>query len=204
MNTIYKYIALIAIIGLLFLGGIILFKQYKKYKNLYYISQQNVEAYQIENSDSNNKLRQYQLTIDELRCSNDSIDKKLLKVVDELKIKDKRIEALQYQQSEISKVDTIIFKDTLFQEGIKIDTAIIDPWYSLELSLKYPSEIKVSPTFKNEQYVIINTKKEYNNKRSKIFFIRWFQKKHLVTEVNIEEKSPYVTNKKSKFVKVIK
>ena len=204
MNTIYKYIALIAIIGFLFLGEIILFKQYKKYKNLYYISQQNVEAYQIENSDANNKLRQYQLTIDELRCSNDSIDKKMLKVVDELKIKDKKIEALQYQQSEISKVDTIIFKDTLFQEGIKIDTAIIDPWYSLELSLKYPSEIKVSPTFKNEQYVIINTKKEYNNKRSKIFFIRWFQKKHLVTEVNIEEKSPYVTNKKSKFVKVIK
>jgi hypothetical protein len=53
-------------------------------------------------------------------------------------------------------------------------------------------------------YVVINNKKEYNKKPSKIFFIRWFQKKHLVTEVNVEERNPYIKSKENKFIKINK
>jgi hypothetical protein len=94
--------------------------------------------------------------------------------------------------------------DTIFVPETHLDTLLKDQWYSLRLQLDYPATIVASPSFTSEQFVVINTKKEYNNPPSKIFFIRWFQKKHQVVEVNIEEKSPYITNKKSKFIKILK
>ena len=92
----------------------------------------------------------------------------------------------------------------MFVKDVAIDTIIGDNWYNLNLKLKYPSTIMVSPTFVSEQYVIINNAKVYNKKPSKIFFIRWFQKKHNIVEVNIKEKNPYIKNKESKFIKVLK
>ena len=102
------------------------------------------------------------------------------------------------------KTDTIQMPDTIFVPEAHVDTLIGDKWYNLRLRLDYPSTIVASPTFNSEQYVVINSKKEYNKKPSKIFFIRWFQKKHTVVEVNVEEKSPYITNKENKFIKILK
>lgn len=179
-------------------------KELKKYKGLYDKERQNVEAYQLENSGLEGEIRQYQMSIDDLKQSKDSVDRKLVEVLKELKIKGKSIESLQYQSNIITKTDTLIMKDTIFTEKTHIDTLIGDKWYSLALTLDYPSKIVTSPTFNSEQYVIINTKKVFNNKPSKIFFIRWFQKKHTVVEVNTMEKNPYITNKESKFIKIIK
>ena len=174
----------------------------EKYKALYEKELQNVDAYKADNSELSNKTLQYQMTIDDLLSSKDSTDKKIAEVVSELKIKEKNIEYLQYQLKQIQKKDTIVFKDTIFSKDINIDTIIGDSWYNLQLQLTYPSSIVTTPSFKSEQYTIINTKKEYNKTPSKIFFIRWFQKKHWVTEVNLEEKNPYIENKKSKFIKI--
>lgn len=175
-----------------------------KYKNLYNRELQNVEAYQAANSGLKGNIRQYQMTMDDLRASRDSLDRKLVKVVKSLKIKDKKIEYLQYQTKTIHKTDTIQMSDTIFVPQAHVDTLIGDKWYSLRLRLDYPSTIVASPTFNSEQYVVIHTKREYNKKPSKLFFIRWFQKKHLVTEVNVEEKSPYITNKETRFIKIVK
>ena len=144
------------------------------------------------------------MTMDDLRASKDSLDRKLVEVVESLKIKDKKIEYLQYQAQTIHKTDTIQMSDTIFVPEAHVDTLIGDKWYSLRLKLDYPSTIIASPKFNSEQYVVINTRKEYSKKPSKLFFIRWFQKKYTVVEVNVEEKSPYIMNKENKFIKILK
>ena len=199
----YGYIIAVSVV--LFASGLFLHqrKLIRDYKNLYNKELQNVEAYRINNSSLKDDVRQYQMTIDDLKSSNDSIDKKLVEMAEELKIKSNKIQYMQYQTKTIYKTDTLQLKDTLFLYEAHLDTLIGDKWYSLRLKLDYPSTVVASPVFNSEQYVIINTEKEYNKKPSKWFFIRWFQKKHWVTKVNIRENSPYVTSKEKKFIKII-
>ena len=200
----YVYTVLVGIIILIGAAFIYQRKEINKYKNLYNKELQNVEAYKASNSGLEDNIIQYQMTIDDLRASKDSIDKKLTEVIDELKVKDKKVQYLQYQTKTIQKVDTIQTLDTIFVPQAHIDTTIVDKWNRLNLKLNYPSTIIASPTFNSEQYVVINTKREYNRTPSKLFFVRWFQKKHTVTEVNVEEKNPYITNKENKFIKITK
>lgn len=199
----YGYIIAVSVV--LFASGLFLHqrKLIRDYKNLYNKELQNVEAYRIDNSGLKDDVRQYQMTIDDLKSSNDSIDKKLVEMTEELKIKSNKIQYMQYQTKTIYKTDTLQLKDTLFLPEAHLDTLIGDKWYSLRLKLDYPSTVVASPVFNSEQYVIINTEKEYNKKPSKWFFIRWFQKKHWVTKVNVRENSPYVTSKEKKFIKII-
>lgn len=200
----YLYAILLGII-LLFAGAYSYQRsELKKYKGLYDKELQNVEAYRLSNSGLENNIRQYQMTMDDLRASKDSIDRKLTEVIDELKIKDKKIEYLQYQTKTIHKTDTIQVPDTIFVPEAHVDTLLGDKWYNLRLQLDYPSTIVASPTFNSEQYVVINTKKEYNKKPSKLFFVRWFQKKHWVTEVDVIERNPYIDTKQQKYIKVVK
>lgn len=200
----YLYLALISIV--LFIGVFIAYQRAElaKYKELYSKELQNVEAYRASNSGLEKDIREYAMSIDDLRASKDSLDRKLANTIDQLKIKDKNIEYLQYQVKTIQKTDTIALIDTIFVPETNLDTLLKDKWYSLRLQLNYPSTIVASPSFTSEQHVVINTKKEYNKTPSKIFFIRWFQKKHTVVEVNVEEKSPYITNKENKFIKILK
>lgn len=200
----YLYIILFSVV--LTIVGLLQYQrsEIQKYKELYNKELQNVEAYRVSNSGLEGEIREYKMTMDDLRSSKDSIDKKLAKMVDELKIKDKRIEYLQYQTSQASKTDTVKLSDTIFVNNLKVDTLMGDQWYRLRLQLSYPSTVVITPTFNSEKYVIINTKKEYNKTPSKIFFIRWFQKKYTVIEVNVEEKSPYIVNKENKFIKILK
>lgn len=199
----YLYCGLILVIVLLLLSGFITFKSYKKYKELYNRQTANVEAYAQEYSTVENQNKQFRMTIDELRASNDSINRKLVSTIEQLKIKDKNVQYLQYQTQKIIKTDTITVKDTIFRDTVFVlDTTLCDDWYSLDLSLQYPSTIITTPSFRSEKYVVISTKKEYNKQPSKVFFIRWFQRKHKVTCVDIEEKSPYIINTNSRFIKV--
>lgn len=203
MNKIYLFIG--AVIIFLIIALTRAHKEIRTYQDLYNRELQNVEAYSAKYSNLENTNRQFQYTIDELRASKDSINIKLLKAVDQLKIKDKNIKELQYQEASITATDTVIFKDTIFVEKkVPIDTVIQDEWYKLNLSLKYPSTIAVTPSFRSEKYVIINTRKEYNGKPSKCFFIRWFQKKHTVVSVDIIENSPYIENKEQRYINIVK
>lgn len=180
----------------------------EKYKELYDRELTNVRAYENENAGLNGEIRQYKRTMDDMRMSADSINQKLLDEIDRLKIKDKNVQYLQYTTEVIHKTDTIKIKgDTIFQEKLvtnPIDTVIGDQWYNLDLKLRYPSTIVASPTFNSEKYVIIHSKKEYIKPPSKIFFIRWFQKKHRVTTVDIIEKNPYIQSKENRFIEITK
>jgi hypothetical protein len=195
-----KWFSVFAICGIIF----ILAFNMKSYKKKYETERNNVEAYRQENSIEKNKALEYALTIESLRHSNDSIDMEIIKLKDSLKIKDKKIKYVQYQLKEITKTDSIYFHDTIFVEDVCIDTLLHDDWYSLNVKLEYPSNIIITPEFKSEQYTFIHERKEYDKTPSKVFFIRWFQKKHKVVEVVLEEQNPYIKNKQVKFIKVLK
>ena len=178
-----KYIRAIALIGIM-LVAFYAYNEHKKavkYQAEYIRMTDNVKAYELNNSILQDKNKLFKLTIDELLQSNDSINKKLLDTANKLKIKEKNIEAMQYHSTVITKTDTIVVNDTIFKDNtIDIDTVIGDRWYALNLGLKYPSTIVATPSFVSEKYIIVHKKKEYNKPPSKIFFIRWFQKKHWV------------------------
>lgn len=200
----YIYIVLAVLaVGLITWLSIIIY-QNKKYKNLYYRELQNVEAYRLDNSNLKGYCKQYQMTIDELYASQDSLDQRLLSVMEELKIKAKKVQELQYQLTQATRTDTIKIKDTIFIEDTHVDTVFGDEWYKMHLQLDYPSTIITTPTFNSEQYVYIYTKKEYVKGKSKCFFVNWFRKKYTSVEVKVEEKSPYINVARQKFIKIDK
>ena len=198
------YIGIISIIvGLIFTISI----QSSNIRNLkkeLAISTANEKALFEDNSSLQNKKRTLQLTVDQLNHINDSIIMKMNETRKELKVKDKYIQSLEYQLSEASKTDTIIFRDTLFRESnFQLDTTMRDKWYSLNLQLKYPSTIIASPKFISERYVVQSFRKEPIKIAKKCWIWRVFQRKHIVLETEVVEKSPYIINKKEKYVKII-
>ena len=165
----------------------------------------NVKSYDnLFNGSKNNDIA-FLLTIDQLKYSNDSIFQELNEVRRELKIKDSKLKSLQYISSNFTKSDTIILKDTVFKdERIDIDTLLSDEWYSINVGLRYPSSITVTPKFKSEKAVIVSAKKETVNPPKRFFVFRWFQKKHLVLHGNVIEKNPYIEDQDNRYVEIIK
>ena len=151
----------------------------------------------------NSYNKELQLNIEQLKYSNNITLDKLNKVRKELNIKDKELQKLQYQLSISNKTDTVVYRDTIFKEDIKLDTLIKDDWYSLNLDLEYPSTIIVNPKFKSEKYVVTSLKKEIKGTPKKCWLGRIFQKKHNVIRVEVVEKSPYIETKEQVFINII-
>lgn len=151
----------------------------------------------------NSYNKELQLNIEQLKYSNNITLDKLNKVRKELNVKDKELQKLQYQLSISNKTDTVVYRDTIFKEGIKLDTLIKDDWYSLNLDLEYPSTIIVNPKFKSEKYVVTSLKKEIKGTPKKCWLGRIFQKKHNVVRVEVVEKSPYIETKEQVFINII-
>ena len=151
----------------------------------------------------NSYNKELQLNIEQLKYSNNITLDKLNKVRKELNIKDKELQELQYQLSISNKTDTVVYRDTIFKEDIKLDTLIKDDWYSLNLDLEYPSTIIVNPKFKSEKYVVTSLKKEIKGTPKKCWLGRIFQKKHNVIRVEVVEKSPYIETKEQVFINII-
>lgn len=177
---------------------------YKSVYNSYIISTNNNKAYErLIDSVKDNNI-QFQFTIKELENTNDSIFAEMNKVREELKIKDKNLKQIEYINTVTKITDSIVIRDTIFRQDFKLDTCISDDWHKTNLLLEYPSNIKVSSSFKNETYITTSYKKETIKPASKIFFIRWFQKKIKTVEVNVIQKNPYTENVEQRFIEVIK
>jgi hypothetical protein len=187
---------------MLLLGLIYCLNKSLEYKDLYNKELQNVEAYRAANSGLEGEILEYKMSINELYASKDSLDKKLLSAMQELKISEKEIQSLQYQLNNISKTDTIKVSDTIFIPNVNIDTLIGDYWYNIRLQLQYPSTVITTPTFNSEQYIYIYNEKKYVGGKSKCFFINWFKKTYISTEVKVEEKNPNIKLLNQKFIKV--
>lgn len=207
MKTLKRYACFIGVI-LLVITMIALyftFKSKKETEKRWKEAVANVKSYDNLFNNSKDKSTAFQLTIAQLKYSNDSIFQELNKVRKELKIKDSKLKSLQYISSSFTKSDTIILKDTVFKdERIDIDTLLSDEWYSINVGLRYPSSITVTPKFKSEKTVIVSTKKETVNPPKRIFLFRWFQKKHIVLHVNVIERNPYIENQDNRYVEIVK
>ena len=164
----------------------------------------NIKAYELENSALRDDTIEFKYTIEQLNYSKDSLNQKINKLRKDLKIKDKDIQKLQYMLSENQKKDSIVFiHDTLFRENIKVDTTLNDNWSKLHLQLEYPNTVLAEYSFKNESLVTTYIKKETVNPPHKCAFIRWFQKKHKVIHVEINEQNPYCEIKEQRFINII-
>ena len=198
----YIYLAIVAIICILSLCLVSQCTNTNKYKALYEKELQNVEAYQVANSGLEGEIRQQKMTISELNSSLDSIDRKLVSTMQQLKISGNKVKEMQYQLGQANKIDTIIIPDTVFVTNTDIDTTVGDYWYNIRLQLKYPSTVITEPIFHSEQYIYIINEKKYVGGKSKCFFINWFKKKYIATEVKIEEKNPYINVINQKFIRI--
>lgn len=173
----------------------------KKWKE----AMENVKAYSERYSASESSNRAFKLTIDQLKCSNDSIFRELDNERKELKIKDSNLQSLHYVSSGFAKADTIVLKDTLFKSPlVAVDTLLSDEWYSIQVGLEYPSTIAVKPMFRSIKHIVVSTRKETVNPPKKFFLLRWFQKKHTVVNVDVVEKNPYVQGQSNRYVEIVR
>ena len=164
----------------------------------------NIKAYELENSALRDDTIEFKYTIEQLNYSKDSLNQRINKLRKDLKIKDKDIQKLQDMLSENQKKDSIVFvHDTIFRENIKVDTTLNDNWSKLHLQLEYPNTVLAEYSFKNESLVTTYIKRETVNPPHKCAFIRWFQKKHKVIHVEINEQNPYCEIKEQRFINII-
>ena len=153
---------------------------------------------------ANAKNYELKLTKEQLEYSQDSVIQKLNEVRKELKIKQKNIERLEYIYENTVRRDSIFLTDTIFKDNVSIDTTLADEWRTLNLKLSYPNKIDVRTEFRNELSVVVSSEKQTINPPSKIFFIRWFQRKHRMVKIDVVDSNPYASVKEQRFVEIVK
>lgn len=200
----YLNIGIILLIVSLGVSTYILYNNTKELKQKLSISISNEKAFLERNSELQEESRVFQLTVQQLEFSKDSLLQKVNNLRKSLDIKDKNLKRLEYLLSEASKTDTLILRDTIFKDpNLDLDTLVKDEWYSLKLGLKFPSTIIVNPSFKISTGIFTSIKKETINPPKKFFLARWFQKKHKVLEVKVVEENPYVERKEQLFIEIL-
>lgn len=204
-KTVLIVLSYIVLIGALFIS----IKDNRNIEEKWKRAEANVKSYDKLLGSSKDKNAAYQLTIDQLSYANDSILKELDDTRKKLKVKDKNLKSVQYISSGFSRTDTITLNDTILKETVreqpvKIDTIVGDEWFSMRLSMSYPSTFIVTPVVKSEKNIIVHTKRETVNPPKKWWLLRLFQKKHTVLNIDVLEKNPYVTNQESRYVEIVK
>lgn len=165
----------------------------------------NNAAYQLRIENQQEKIIQFELTVDYLRQCNDSVSVKLVEAIDKLEIAEKKLKQMNYMKSQFKKTDTLFVHDTIFNDpSFSIDTTVGDRWVQTRLEMSYPSTIVVTPTVISEKEVLIYNSREIVGTPSKWFFIRWFQKKHTVTRVEVNEENPHIVSQENVFIKTSK
>ena len=198
-----KYLIIVIIVLLAVIGAG--YEQVKYANERWKTAEANVKAYAAIASDAKNRSVALQLTIDQLGYLKDSVLQELDRTRKELGVRDRNLKALQSVSSSFSRRDTITLRDTLFREpSLAVDTLLGDRWYQLQMSLRYPSVVAVRPCFRSEKHIVVSSRRETVNPPSRIFFIKWFQKRHTVIHVDVVEQNPYCSDESSRYVEIIK
>lgn len=177
---------------------------YCKLRSRYSDARNNIKAYEQLYDSTVNQNRRFELTIDELNYSRDSIVQELNKVRKENKILDKKVKSLSYVSSVVEIHDTLKLRDTLrIYEGASIDTAFTSPWYNIDFHLAYPDTLSIGVSIPSEKYIIASANRETIDPPKKCFLARLFQKKHTVVDVEVIEKNPYIRTNQSRFIEVV-
>ena len=164
----------------------------------------NNKAYEAERDSLKDNAIQFQFTIDHINHSNDSLVNNINDMRKQVKVKDKQISELQYFASINNKRDTIHTRDTIFKDGVVIDTLIGDDWSQLAIRAEYPNFLDVDYSFKNETLVVMHDSRVTVDPPKKCWLARLFQKKQTIVEIDVVQENPYCVNKEQKFIKVIK
>lgn len=201
-NKIIAILATISIVSLISLFGI--YKQMQAIQDRYSVSMENIKAYNSEINILKDDNRAYKLSIEQLSYFNDSITLKMNELRHSLRIKDKELKQMQYQLSHIDKTDSIFIRDTIFiSPEFKLDTTMGDQWLSNRLLLEYPNKVKINTKVKSEHTLFVTSEKETIHPPKKFFLFRWFQKKHQVLNIIVEENNPYIEQDKYKHIEII-
>lgn len=193
------------ILAIVFILFVILFS-YSIYRNLDYknkieIYDNNFKALLLDNNSLQESVIAYKFNVEQLEYLNDSVITELNNTRKQLKIKDKELKQLQNIKTETHIKDSIIIRDTIFKKDfIRIDTSMNNEWYKIKLTLEYPNKINLDMKYKSDISVIASTQKEFIGTPKKCFIGRWFQKKQLVTRVDVKDNNPYSEIKSKKFV----
>lgn len=178
--------------------------KYKKLYNEYDNSVQNNKAYAAQLDNEKAKSNVFKVTIEQLEYYNDSITHKLVETKNKLGIKDKEIKQLQYLVSTFKKTDTIFLTDTIFKDPeFRLDTVVGDEWVNTRVMLEYPNVIGVEPEATSEKAVVIYANRETVDPPKKFFLCRWFQKKHTVIKVVVDEKNPHIKSQENVFFEIV-
>ena len=191
---------IITILVILSALSLIVFVQNKAIKSInsnWIVSENNYKA-------SNQKNLSYQLTIEQMKLSNDSLDKGLTKFIKDNKLKDSKIKSLMAIVEKGGRSDTINSVDTLFVKDLKLDTIIGDKWIKSRLQLEYPGKIIITDSIFNIKNIAWSNNRETIDPPKKFFLWRWFQKKQTVVEIKIEDLNPYFKTKEFKYNTIIK
>ena len=201
-----QYKNILSVVVLLLLIGTLIYQNnaLKNTRADYSVLANNNKALQLENTELQDGVLVYQFRIDQMEYFNDSINQKLDSVIKVNGLQKNKIKQLQYLQTQTSKTDTILLKDTVFREGVNIDTTLVQPGYSLNLKLTYPNKIQTTPIFYNDMYTVFSYQKQTIEPPKKFFLLRWFQRKHTVVTVDVYNTNPYVSIKNKRFIEIMK
>ena len=170
-KTLFKAISGLCV-GLLLCWGITLHNQNKKLSQNLETAQNNIEAYQELLIDSQQASNVLKLTVEQLQNSKDSVLHKLDSVRKELKIKPKQIHTAATQTQVLNVIGSkgvggnIIVKDSIYTDSI-----LYNPLTKVKYTIGNDT-VNIAIDLRNEQYLYVYTKREYNNKKN--FFKRLF------------------------------
>ena len=157
-------------------------------------------------NDKNEEIIELKLSLDMLQHTSDSTIQALLEQKEKLEIKDKELIYMMalLSQSKVKDTIKVTTHDTIFIEpDFHFDTCISDEWRTTCVGLKYPNEVSVDATVRSRKGVFVTAKRETVEQPAKCFFIRWFQRKHTVTRVVINEENPYIESEDNVFIRVV-
>lgn len=201
----YICMGVAALIVLLATALLLSLKSRKSMERKWKEATENAKAYSEQLGSSEKSNRAFRLTVEQLEASKDSIFQELDRTRKELKVKDSKLQSLQYVSSSFARTDTILLKDTVFKDpSVKVDTTLSDEWYSVRVGLEYPSTIAVKPEFRSVKSIVVSTRRETVDPPKKFFLLRWFQKKQTVLNIDVVEKNPYVKNETNRYVEIIR
>jgi hypothetical protein len=202
---VYLYIGIAVVVMALSVALGITLKSNSDMEEQWKTAMENVKSYSAQVSTSEGQNRALKMSVEQLNYTSDSILQELNATRNELKVKDSKLQSLQYVSSSFVKSDTIVLKDTVFKDKhVAVDTLVSDEWYSIRVGLEYPSTIAIKPEFKSEKNIIVSSKKETVNPPKKFFLWRWLQKKQTVLNIDVVEKNPYIEEQTSRYVEILR
>lgn len=147
-------------------------------------------------------LQETQLTVRELKQSNNTKDIAIYKQAKELGLKDRQIEQLISIESEIvikevfiHIIDTLIIRDTLpdITRMASIETKYINAYFAI-----YEDTLEImSASIPVDLFIAVHWFKD-----KKLFFMRWFEKKK--HGISIQSDNPYVKITHAKNIRITK